>query len=283
MSIVQRKHISETGKLLLPVFTSKSEMLDYLGDNKEQIHIEKINAKKEADAFGVRTTPNTDLSFTNKASGNINPDVVSELKLKLAINATNLYDTHGDVHIPGLWKKNLKENPPKFLLQEHSMTFDHRISTEIKAYTEVISFKALGYSKYKGDSEVLVFDAIAKKRMNPFMFDTYALGEVTNHSVGMRYVNLLFAVNSDSKEWKEEKDNWDKYYPMIANQKDVDQFGYFWPVLEAKAIEGSAVVAGSCWTTPTMSTEAIKGEPPVSTHKQNQPEPPAGTRKHIFL
>lgn len=272
---VQRKHIGTDGTVLIPIFADKFELLDYLGENKELIFAEKMSCFKTADAFGLRSTGTN--TYSSKVL-TVNPESTNELKVKAIINATNLLDTHKDVHIPGLWKKGLQENPPRFHLQEHKMSFENEISRDFKAYTETVSFKSLGYPRYKGDAEVLVFDSNVRKSVNEYMFRKYAMGMVDNHSVGMQYIKMLFAVNSNSSEWKQEKDNWDKYYPMVANVKDADQSGYFWPILEAKAIEGSAVLGGSCWTTPTMSVEAIKdNEQPNGTQDKND-EQPNGTR-----
>lgn len=262
---VQRKHIDTNGTLLIPVFSDKSLMLDYFGENKSEIEAEKMSAFKTADAFGIRQQGSG--MFSTKATV-INPDELNEIQVKVVINATNLMDSHKDVHMKGIWKKSLSENPPRFHLQEHKMTFENEISKEFKAYTEITTFKNLGYSKYKGDTEVLMFDSKVKKSINEYMFRKYALGQVDNHSVGMQYMKMIFCVNSDSREWATEKDGWDKYFPEVVNQKDAENSGYFWAVLEAKAIEGSAVLGGSCWTTPTMSVQSTKDNQPSNDTDQ---------------
>jgi len=252
-------------------------LLDYLGENLSQIHAEKMSSFKTADAFGIGSTGS---DHSSQKAGSFNPDNLTEIQVKAIINATNLLDTHKDVHIPGIWKKNLKENPPKFHLQEHKMTFENEISKEFKAYTELTTFKDLGYPRYKGETEVLVFDSLVRKSINEYMFRKYALGQVDNHSVGMQYLLAPFCVNSDSREWKEEMDNYQKYKDAIVNQKDLGD--YFWAVVEAKAIEGSAVLGGSCWTTPTMSVESKDNQPPNGTD-QTKNEPLNSTQKNKRL
>jgi len=103
--------------------------------------------------------------------------------------------------------------------------------------------------------EVLVYEAIVKKDRNEEMFKNYINGWVLNHSVGMRYLKLLFCYNSDEPEYAQNKENYDKYYDSIVNKEDVQE--YFWAILEAKNIEGSAVVKGSNFLTPVLSTEII--------------------------
>lgn len=103
--------------------------------------------------------------------------------------------------------------------------------------------------------EVLVYEAVIKKERNEDMFKNYLNGWVLNHSVGMRYIKLLFCYDNNDAENSQNKENFDKYYPQILNKDDVDS--YFWAILEAKNIEGSAVVKGSNFLTPVLSLEVI--------------------------
>ena len=111
------------------------------------------------------------------------------------------------------------------------------------------------------------------------MFKQYSNGWVKNHSVGMRYVKIDLAINSESEWDKDEKELWDKYYPIVVNKEIADERGYFWVVSEAKVIEGSAVVMGSNSATPTLSVEnkseadnitSEQEEPSIDTQKQDK-------------
>jgi len=103
--------------------------------------------------------------------------------------------------------------------------------------------------------EVLVYEAIVKKERNEEMFKNYLNGWVLNHSVGMRYLKIYFCYDSKETEYSQNKENFDKYYDQILNKDDVNE--YFWAVIEAKNIEGSAVVKGSNFLTPVLSIEII--------------------------
>jgi len=103
--------------------------------------------------------------------------------------------------------------------------------------------------------EVLVYEATIKKERNEEMFKQYLNGWVLNHSVGMRYVKLLFCYNNSDSEYSQNKDNFDKYSSQILNKDDIGEF--FWAVIEAKNIEASAVVKGSNFLTPVLSLEVI--------------------------
>ena len=219
--------------------------------NKELIISQKKAEMKRADGIGYSI--NTD-DITTKALATDS----DKITVKAAINTTNILDSHGDVHIKGLWSKSLKENKNIMHLQEHQMQFDKIISSgqDLKATAKTMTFKELGYN-FDGETQVLQFDSTVKLERNPYMFKQYMDGNVTNHSVGMQYVKLYLAVNDD--EYPEEKKVWDKYYSTIANKHDADERGYFWAVTEAKVIEGSAVPIGSNQITPTIEvTEAGK-------------------------
>ena len=238
-------------------FANKQELFKALKDNKPNLISLKKSTEKRADAFcGFY---NDDLSKNNlvaKSEGEIEDP--NFLKVKVVINTTNFLDSHGDVHIDGIWNKSIKDNPTKLHLQEHERDFDKVISDSATASVKSIGWDKLGFA-YEGKTQALIFDSVIDKKRNEFMLNQYKNGWVKNHSVGMRYVSLSLCLNS-STEWdKEEKENWDKYYPSIANKDLADEKGYFWAVTEAKIIEGSAVVMGSNSTTPTLEvTQAEK-------------------------
>lgn len=178
-------------------------------------------------------------------------------------------DGHSDVHIPGLWKKSLKENKMLMHLQEHAMKFEKIISDgdNLKAYTKKYNWSELGFS-YEGQTEALVFESVIERKRNEFMFNQYANGYVKNHSVGMSYVQMVFCVNDDN--YGAEFEAWEKYFPQIANQEAAEDKGYFWAIKEAKVREGSAVPLGSNWATPTLENNKL--QPSKDTAKKdNEP------------
>lgn len=121
----------------------------------------------------------------------------------------------------------------------------------------VFEYASKAFSNGISKIEVLIYEATIKKDRNEEMFKQYLNGWVLNHSVGMRYIKLLFCYDNDSPEYTQEKENWDKYYPQILNKEEADNTSYFWAVLEAKNIEASAVVKGSNFLTPVLSIEVI--------------------------
>ena len=253
-------------------FASKDDLFKALRENKQTLIAQKKMITKEADATFHYVGIENDKGEVIKAEATTLNDA-NTIKAKLVINTTNLLDSHNDLHLKGIWNKSVKEQKNLLLLQEHRMTFDKIITDEVKASVKEMQWNELGYN-YKGTTEALIFDTTISKQRNPFMFEQYAKGYVKEHSVGMRYVKIELAINSDSKWDVEEKEVWDKYYSEIVNNELADERGYFWVVTEAKIVEGSAVVKGSNFATPTISVEAVKdtptNEPSDDTQKAEQ-------------
>jgi len=235
-------------------FETKEDLFKALKENKHSLISLKKSIEKRADSINYVNSINSDLTANKEENGT--QTEVKKLQVKVIINTTNFIDSHNDLHINGIWNKSVSDNANKgFLhLQEHDRDFDKVISDNAKGYVESITWKSIGFP-YNGKTEALIFDSIIEKKRNEFMFKQYSNGWVKNHSVGMRYVKIDLAINSESEWDKDEKELWDKYYPVVANKEVADERGYFWVVSEAKIIEGSAVVMGSNSATPTISVE----------------------------
>lgn len=237
-----------------------AELFKFLIDNEKTLIAQKKYEIKRADAVFHSGILETDKGRTIKANIGAPLSNKTELEVTSVINTTNWYDSHGDVHVNGLWKKSLSESKGLYLLQEHQLSFKGIISDEVRAYTKSISWRTLGVPK-DGYTEALVFESKVKQSRNGYMFEQYRDGFVKNHSVGMRYVTIDLAINDD--EYPAYKALWDKYAGEIANKDEVEEAGYFWAVTQAKVVEGSAVPIGSNVITPTESVKNI--EPPAGT------------------
>lgn len=256
----------------MPANLSKDALLKFLVENKALLLKEKKQSLKRADAVTV----GVDMSraFSVDKNGHLvkaaTDAAIQSIDTAICvINTTNWMDSHSDVHIPGIWDKSLRDNSVMLHLQEHEMTFTHIISDESKGYTERVGWKDLGLDAM-GTTEALIFATPLNGR-HPFMEDQYRKGYVKNHSVGMRYVTIKMCINEPESEYcKEEYANWVQYAPMVLNIEDAEAQGLFWAVLEAKIIEGSAVVKGSNIITPTrfVKSASTATEPHASTSEQ---------------
>lgn len=259
-------------------FATKKELFKFLADNKDKLIAQKRAELKKKD-MPVLVDPIivTDAKHRAIKEAGKPADIasISSLNVVCIINTTNFLDSHMDLHLPGLWNKSLQDNRMIMHLQEHEMEFDKIIADgdQLKAYTKRFKWSELGYD-FKGETEALVFESEILKSRNPFMLNQYANKWVKNHSVGMYYVKMDMAINDE--EMPNYYEAWKKYYPQIVNPEMADERGYFWYVLEAKCIEGSAVPIGSNSTTPTLEP---KNQPLNGT--DNILKPSGDTSKEI--
>jgi hypothetical protein len=237
-------------------FETKEALFEALKANKKTLIATKKATEKRADSVSYGYIETVSKNAVNKSPDNMPSTDLNTLNVKVVINTTNFLDSHGDVHVNGIWSKSVNDNANKgFLhLQEHERDFDKVISDNAKGYVQSMTWKQLGLP-YDGKTEALIFESTIEKKRNEFMLNQYANGWVKNHSVGMRYVQLELAINTEAEYDKEYKALWDEYYPIIANKEVADERGYFWVVKEAKIIEGSAVVMGSNSATPTLENK----------------------------
>lgn len=227
------------------------DLFDFLIENKSTLIAQKKFEPKRGDGFCFSSSFENNKGRTIKANTPISQDRDS-ITVSSIINTTYWFDSHKDVHIDGIWKRSLSQPRQLYLLQEHSLSFKGIISDEVTAYTKKIAWRKFGI-EVDGYTEALVFDSVIKKSRNEYMFGEYAQGHVKNHSVGMQYVSMDLAINDE--DYPAYHELWNKYIDKIANQDEVKEAGYFWPIFEAKAIEGSAVPIGSNIVTPTQSVK----------------------------
>jgi hypothetical protein len=248
-------------------FETKEALFAHLKANKATLIAEKKATIKQADAV---SSVGQSLEFyhgdtTDKAEAIVSTDPTGPIKVTSVINTTNILDSHGDVHLPGLWKKSLAEAKRHYLIKEHRFNFDNVISDNVTATARAMKWAALGFP-WEGSTQALVFESEITPSDPTGMYDRYKSGKVHEHSVGMRYIKLDLAVNTEMQGYDEEKAVWDKYIDQIANKEAAMDRGYFWAVTEAQIIEGSAVLRGSNYATPTISVKN-DSEPDTSTRE----------------
>jgi hypothetical protein len=225
-------------------------LFEWLVKNKSSIIQQKKSVVKHAD--GV---PYHGMRSGGQTKGK--PVEGDPIRAELAINTTNLFDSHMDVHMPGLWNQSMKQGGYTILNQEHKHSFQDIIAEgeAVKVSVKDATWKELGFD-FKGKTQVLTYDATISPDDNAFMYKRYLQNKVRNHSVEMFYVKMAMAINDH--DYKEEFAEWEKVLPLIANKEDAEANGYFFSIYEAKHVGGAAVPQGSNWATPTMNIEQAK-------------------------
>ena len=253
-----------TGK----TFATKKEEIDYLVKHNKEI----IEFKKAVVKHTTPTTTDKEKCSTFKAlSTSKEHDTDNVIKRTVIGNTYNWLDSHGDVHLDGTFGKSISERQDKIWhLHDHEQKITAKVGIPSKIYEENVSWSDLGIKK-AGTTTALMMDSDIRKDYNNLIFQEYKDGNIDQHSVGMYYVKIDFAVND--KDHKAEFKTWKDNIEKIGNKEKAEELGYFYAVKEAKLVEISAVLQGSNELTPTIEAKDI--EPEQST----QPEPEQSTQK----
>lgn len=238
-------------------FESKKELFNALKGVKKELILSKKATIKQADGVSMPSILNTDTSKGQKEEVEVNYGSV----IYPVINTTLLMDSHEDVHLNGIWNKSVKEQKGKVsLIINHDFKVGSVISfpDEVEPMVQELTWKELGF-EYTGKTEALIFKSKLTEDSNQVAYGMYKRKRPVQHSISMQYVDISLAVDSDEEDWKEEKATWNKYFKSIVNPEMAEKNGYFWAVKEAKIYkEGSMVLEGSNWATPTRYSEAGK-------------------------
>jgi hypothetical protein len=258
-----------TGK----IFATKKEEIDYLVKHKKEI----IEFKKAVVKHTTPTTTEAENSSTFKAlSTSKENDTDSIIKRTVIGNTYNWLDSHGDVHLDGTFGKSISERQNKIWhLHDHEQKITAKVGIPSKIYEEKIEWSDLGIKK-AGTTTALMMDSNIRKDYNNLIFQEYKDGNIDQHSVGMYYVKIDFAVND--KDHKAEFKTWNDNIENIGNREKAEELGYFYAVKEAKLVEISAVLQGSNELTPTIEAKDIEPEQSTQTN-----EPEKSTRKNNNL
>lgn len=258
-------------------FDSKKEMVKAMIERHDEIIGVKKSAVKFSDPSGLMLQVKAEATKDMLTPRNLDfGDIVYPV-----INTTNYLDSHGDVHIPGIWKKSLKEQQGKvYLIINHDLSVGKVIAqpNDVKPFTKKIAWTDLG-ANYEGETEALIFQSKLTQRSNVDGFNAYKYGDPVQHSIRMMYDKLYFCVDpelDDEAYAASYNDNWEKYVKEIINIDAAKDRGCFWAVPEARIFkEGSMVLAGSNDITPTIydlakSLDSTSQEPPLGTHSLTQ-------------
>lgn len=183
----------------------------------------------------------------------------SKILKRTIVGSTNYwFDNHSDVHVEGCFDGSDKAVVMPAHLHDHLYKIKKQIGTISYFQERKVLWRDLNVNK-DGYTSSLFIDTTIEKRRSKFFFKEYKANRINQHSVGMLYIDVVLAVNSDEKWAAEEKAAWDEFYPLIANQDAVKD--HFWVVKKAELIEVSAVLRGSNILTHTVQpTKEEEGE-----------------------
>jgi len=236
------------------------DIFKHLKDNKEALIAEKKFKIKQADSISYNVPlSNTKGEAVKSDVTESNADIES-IKAIVVINTTNILDSHGDLHVNGIWKKTVKEQQGRnYLVADHKLELDKVIAKkeDVEMFTAEIPFSLIGKS-YEGNTEALIYKVSKNKIINPLVKEWLDSGSDIEASVRMRYISVKLAMNSTKEDDKEELKVYTDYISEIANKEDFDSIPYFFVISEAENVkESSLVLFGSNNATGTINNKEI--------------------------
>ena len=223
--------------------------------------LERTELKKSAIKYAdvVNFIPVTETAVKGKYLYDNNEDK-GILKRTIVANTYNWLDSHGDVHLSGVFSKSLSERARKIPhLHDHKFELEARVGKPIQLFEKEISWRELGQGK-TGMTQALFMETEVRRAYNEKVFNDYLNDEIDQHSVAMRYIKVALAVN-DEEEYPKEYEVWQENIGKIGNKAQAEEQGFFWAVSEAQLIEVSAVLLGSNELTPTLGNKSQAGQP----------------------
>lgn len=256
------------------------ELLNYLVKNKAEL----INQKKSMPIFSEAclTSPSI-ISGTTQGKMTVVKSIhedeeVDKMEVRVVANTANWIDSHMDMLIPNSAKRSIDNRKG---LIPHIHDHIHKITARVGEVKDILlsdlSFAELGIDGFgSGSAQSIVFITELIKSMNPVVFNQYKLGQINQHSIGLHYIDLALAVNSE--DFKTELATWNEFFPQVINKEIAEQKGFFWVVKEIRLLENSAVLFGSNEITPTLDTE----EKGIDSEKSTQDSGPSKDTRNRF-
>ena len=191
------------------------------------------------------------------------------------VNSANYLDSHNDMHVDGNWNKSVKDQNGKvYLVWHHDFSKTENIIAfpeDIEMMTSKVAWNLLGKS-YEGETYSLIYKVKKDKIVNENVSKWLKEGRKLQLSVRMQYIKLETAFNSDDSDYAKQTENYQKYYPLIANKDEFKEIEYFFIVKEAKNVmESSLLPFGSNSATAEISQTENKSEADNITSEQEEP------------
>lgn len=191
------------------------------------------------------------------------------------VNSANYLDSHNDMHVDGNWNKSVKDQNGKvYLVWHHDFSKTENIIAfpeDIEMMTSKVAWSLLGKS-YEGETYSLIYKVKKDKIVNENISKWLKEGRKLQLSVRMQYIKLETAFNSDDSDYAKQTENYQKYYPLIANKDEFKEIEYFFIVKEAKNVmESSLLPFGSNSATAEISQTENKSEADNITSEQEEP------------
>ena len=203
-------------------FETKADLLKALVDNESFI----IDAKKSQvyKSFEKGLQVVSDQKTIEKAFNDSEKGIKFDADYYyFVVNSANYLDSHNDMHVEGNWNKSVKDQNGKvYLVWHHDFSKTENIIAfpeDIEMLTSKVAWSLLGKS-YEGETYSLIYKVKKDKIVNEDVAKWLKEGRKLQLSVRMQYIKLETAFNSDDEDYMHQTENYNKYYPLIANKDE---------------------------------------------------------------
>jgi len=240
-------------RVAIPKHATKVEVFAYLRSNEKQIIAQKRSLPIESDIYNWGCLPVNEKQ-TIKEDGEALGD--GEIEVNAIANLSGWCDSYMDVMIKDNWNKTIADKSIVYHLKNHKYTTDDIVGKNPELYTKNFDLSYFGITSDVQKAQALMMRSIVSKDYDKKTYLLYKDNQIKQHSIGLRYIQIVLCLDSELEEDKEYKKNWDKYYKQVINKEKVDVYGYFFAVIEAQILENSCVLFGANPNTGTYSTSS---------------------------
>lgn len=244
-------------RVTIPKFADKSAAFAYLRANEKQIIAQKKSLPIKSDIFEWGCLPVNKKDRVKSDGTLLGPD---EILVDAIANLSGWCDSYMDVMIKDNWNKTISDKAIVYHLKNHDYCTDCIVGKNPELYTKMFPMEYFGLKSDVTKAQALMMKSIVPKEYDKKTYLLYKDEQIKQHSIGLRYIQIVLCLDSDIEEDVTYKKNWDKYYPIVINKDVVDAYHYFFAVIESQILENSCVLFGANKNTGVFSTSESKAD-----------------------
>jgi len=265
-------------RVTIPKHATKAEAHAYLRANEKQIIAQKKSLPIKSDVMDWGCLPVNTKSVIKEDGSLLGPD---EIEVNVIANLSGWCDSYMDVMIKDNWNKTITDKAITYHLKNHDYETDAIVGKDPNFYTKMFDVEYFGIKSDVKRAQALMQRSIVPKEYDSKTYYLYRDNQIKQHSIGLRYIQIVLCLDSQLEEDKDYKKMWDKYYPIVINKEKVDIYGYFFAVIEAQILENSCVLFGANENTGVFSTSSKADDESPET-KDKPVDETTTERKRIF-
>ena len=266
-------------RVAIPQHATKAEAYAYLRSNVKTIIAQKKSLPIKSDIFDWGCLPVNEKSTVKEDGSPLGPD---EIEVNVIGNLSGWCDCYMDVMIKDNWNKTIADKSITYHLKNHDYETDAIVGKNPELYNKNFDLSYFGIVSDVQKAQALMQRSIVPKEYDKKTYLLYKDNQIKQHSIGLRYVQIVLCLDSNLEEDKDYKKNWDKYYKGVINKDKVDLYGYFFAVIESQILEVSCVLFGANPNTGTYSTSEAKAADEALNEEKAADEAPTEIKKRII-